>query len=557
MGMVVRTNYSALNATRHLNKNSAGLSGSLEKLASGFKINKSADDASGLAISEKMKAQIKALDTASANCEDGISMIQTTEGYLAEVHDMLNRMVEISEKSANGTYENAKDSKTGETLGPNDGKIGNAGTDRDALQSEMDQLCAEIDRIAATANFNNVKLFNGALSTKSYDSVSSLKGTETKFNVGAAVTTLGTGATRDNVTVDSGFELEGTLKADWDGTTSVTFSLEDKGGNVIASQTIASPATGTEYALEGKLTGIKIKTGTAAGADGTIGTIGKSDVLRETDMAGSSLAGSTGITAIKGLGVEAEGKSISVIQTGTGANISVVVGDKNYKSTAAVTEATAEEVTKDIELTDALSGEKITITVDTTARADDSDTGTVVLGADVEAGVARTTSKNAGDGLTLQIGETSNAADKLTVGVDRLHTDSLFAGITGYSNDDGNSDVRLAVNNSNTVEGTTGYTIDISGQQKSSAAAEAIRGVINKVSTQRASLGAMQNRLDYTVNNLNTASENVTSANSRIRDTDMAKEMTKYTQMNVLSQAAQAMLAQANQQPQSVLQLLG
>ena len=105
MGMVVRTNYSALNATRHLNKNSAGLSGSLEKLASGFKINKSADDASGLAISEKMKAQIKALDTASANCEDGISMIQTTEGYLAEVHDMLNRMVEISEKSANGTYE--------------------------------------------------------------------------------------------------------------------------------------------------------------------------------------------------------------------------------------------------------------------------------------------------------------------------------------------------------------------------------------------------------------------------------------------------------------------
>jgi flagellin len=483
-------------------------------------------------------------------------MIQTTEGYLAEVHDMLNRMVELSEKSANGTYENAKDAKTGETLGPNDGKIGNAGTDRDALQSEMDQLCAEIDRIAATANFNNVKLFNGTLSTKSYDSISSLKGTETKFsNDTGIVTALGTGATRDNVTVDSGFELEGTLKADWDDTNSVTFSLEDKGGNVIASQTIAGPEADTQYTLEGKLTGIKIKTGTALGTDGTIGTIGKSDVLREVDLSESGIA-PTGITAIKGLGVEAEGKSIAVIQSNDGKDISVVVGDKNYVATG-VTAASTTEVTKDIELTDALSGEKITITIDTTTRANDIKTGTVVLGADIEAGVARTTSKNAGDGLTLQIGETSNAADKLTVGVDRLHTDTLFAGITGYSNDDGNSDVRLAVNDANTVKGTTGYTIDISGQQRASAAAEAIRGVINKVSTQRAALGAMQNRLDYTVNNLNTASENVTAANSRIRDTDMAKEMTKYTQMNVLAQAAQAMLAQANLQPQSVLQLLG
>ena len=172
MGMVVRTNYSALNATRHLNKNSAGLANSLEKLASGFKINKSADDASGLAISEKMKAQIKALDTASANCEDGISMIQTTEGYLAEVHDMLNRMVELSEKSANGTYETTTN-EAGKA-DPNAGTYKNAGTDRNALQAEMDQLCAEIDRIAATANFNNVKLFNGDLSTKAYNSISGL-----------------------------------------------------------------------------------------------------------------------------------------------------------------------------------------------------------------------------------------------------------------------------------------------------------------------------------------------------------------------------------------------
>ena len=206
MGMVVRTNYSALNATRHLNKNSAGLANSLEKLASGFKINKSADDASGLAISEKMKAQIKALDTASANCEDGISMIQTTEGYLAEVHDMLNRMVELSEKSANGTYETTTNATTGKA-DPNSGTYKNAGTDRNALQAEMDQLCAEVDRIAATANFNNVKLFNGDLTTQGYDSISGVATSVTAGSLTAATDTGNASITVDGVAGEL-FEFE-------------------------------------------------------------------------------------------------------------------------------------------------------------------------------------------------------------------------------------------------------------------------------------------------------------------------------------------------------------
>ena len=309
MGMVVRTNAMGINANNNLYKNNSSVSKNLEKLSSGFRINRAADDASGLAISEKMKAQIKALDTASANAQDGISLIQTAEGYLGEVHDMLNRMVELAQKSANGTYE------LGEATGddayvPDD--TSKAGTDRAALQAEMDQLANEIDRIATTANFNNNKLLDGSLSS----------------------------------------------------------------------------------------------------------------------------------------------------------------------------------------------------------------------------------------GLVLQIGETSAAADKLTVTVNQMDTATLFA------------DLDEKVENASEGAVTGGLTINISDQTKASTAAENLRGVINTVSTQRASLGAMQNRLEYTINNLNTASENMSSANSRIRDTDMAKTMMQYTQGNVLTQAAQAMLAQANQQPQGVLQLL-
>lgn len=378
MGMIVKTNNMAINANNSLNKNNKGLSGSLEKLASGLKINRAADDASGLAISEKMKAQIKSLDTASDNCEDGISLIQTAEGYMTEVHDMLNRMVELAEKSANGI--NADTGLTaasaygyGTITGANGEKYTGtlAGTDRAALQAEMDQLCAEIDRIALTANFNGNKLFNGNM----------------------------------------------------------------------------------EYGA------------------------------------------------------------------------STVIGEK----------------------------------------------GTQVEGV-------------SGSPLTLQIGETSNKADKLSVSIKRMTTDNLFKSLSGVSvilNDGSTSGgVSLLVNNGASANSGTltlsarvssgtasitsgqnsayvsGVTINISDQAFASKAAESIRNVINDVSAQRADLGATQNRLEYTVNNLTTASENMQSAKSRITDTDMAKEMMKYTQQNVLVQAAQSMLAQANQNPQQVLQLL-
>ena len=343
MGMVVRTNMASLNANNSLGKSSKSQANSMQKLASGFNINKAADDASGLAISEKMKAQIKALDTASANCEDGANLIQTAEGYMSETHEILNRMVELSEKSANGVLTDE---------------------DRNSLQDEMDELCSEIDRIATTANFNNQKLMDGSIGSK----------------------------------------------------------------NAI---TLSSTSAGNTYAY----------------------------------------------------------------------------------------------------------------------------------------------SCNAMSGVRLQIGETSTTADKLQVTINDFHTNKLFAAVSGFVNKtndatdlDGNVSGATRANyfgSSTNVHGASsasmyksGISIDISDKDSASAAADAIRLVSNYVSDERGKLGAQQNRLDYTVNNLTTASENITAANSRIRDTDMASEMMAYTSKNVVSQAAQAMLAQANSQPQNVLSLL-
>ncbi len=277
MGMVVRTNIMGINANRQLGMNNNQVSKSLEKLSSGYRINRAGDDASGLAISEKMKAQIKGLEQASTNSQDAISLIQTAEGATTEIHNMLNRMTELCTKAANGTY---------------DSKV-----DRKAIQDELDQLCEEMDRIAKNTNFNGIKL------------------------------------------------------------------------------------------LDGTLTGVNLQVGPTA-------------------------------------------------------------------------------------------DESVTLNVDQSL--------------------------------------TSSA-----LGVDKTKIDVVDKEGTGAKN-----------------------------------AIEEIKKAINTVSGVRGTFGAMQNRLEYTINNLDTTAENMTAANSRIRDTDMAKEMMNYTKMNVLTQAAQAMLAQANQQPQAVLQLL-
>lgn len=402
--MVVRTNIMAANANRQLGVNNSALGKSLEKLSSGYRINRAGDDASGLAISEKMKAQIKGLDQASSNAQDGISLVQTAEGATTEIHNMLNRMVELATKSANGTIDNP--------------------VDRKAIQTEVDALNKEITRITDSTNFNGIKLLGGTL------------GGYTGTTVGASVA-------------------------------SATLS----GGSLKASDVI------------------KFSTGT----DGTV-------TLAANSTIGGKTVDLTDATAATAAGLTVSAKNASGIGTTT---FTITVSDK--------TTATAD-------LADAI-GTGLTFSVTTNAKPASVEAGSFTVNADANGNVS--------SGLTLQVGDTADPFNKVNVTIDDLSAKGL--GID---------------------------TLDVSNQESAGKSIDTIKTAINKVSTNRANLGALQNRMEYTINNLNTTSENMTNANSRIRDTDMASEMTKYTQSNILTQAAQAMLAQANQAPQQILQLL-
>ena len=388
MGMVVRSNIMAVNAQRQLGMNNSQVGKALEKLSSGYRINRAGDDASGLAISEKMKAQIKGLDTASLNSQDGISLVQTAEGALTEVHNMLNRMTELATRAANGINEDSN---------------------RASLQKEVAKLQEEIDRISEGTNFNNLKLLDGS---QTYAGNTALIGK---------------------------------------GTANGVMGLSVEGGNLSADDTITV-----------NISADSVGTITVTASDNTV--------------------------------------VFTTTQTGKGF----------YSITADVSGVTDEAVKK------AWAGVTINFSVD---QACDTTKN-------YAAGEQKfTAGKN--ESMQLQIGDTADSFNQLKVGIGSM------------------SSAALGVDK-----------VDISSQEGAAKAIDIIRNAIDRVSSQRASLGATQNRLEYTINNLDTASENLQSANSRIRDTDMAKMMMEYTKMNVLTQSAQAMLAQANQQPQSVLQLL-
>ena len=401
--MRIQHNIMAMNAYRNYTNNTSALSKNLEKLSSGYKINRAGDDAAGLAISEKMRAQIAGLEQAQDNAKSGISLVQTAEGALQEVHDMLNRMVTLADQSANGTYDNE--------------------TDRANLQQELEQLKTEIDRIADSANYNGINLLDGSL--------------------GGAFKTV-----NDNDTV-------GTVK-----------SIEILGGNL---PEFSATTLNVKYSLstKGVISNVKLS-----------GVTGSSDV--EWVLVGSDEVGEYG---------------------------GVVTYKAAVKPGLAATAAAQ-----------AAKFEGMTITVSVNAA---NDNGKWTAANASTAAAAKT------DGLTLQIGDTSDSFNQMTVQLDDMHVKSL------------------KLNN-----------INIGTQADAKAAVDTIRDAINKVSSTRGLLGATQNRLDHTINNLSVMTENIQDAESTIRDTDVAEEMMAYTKNNILVQSAQAMLAQANQVPQGVLQLL-
>ena len=401
--MRIQHNIAALNSYRNLTGNNNAVSKNLEKLSSGYRINRAGDDAAGLAISEKMRAQITGLNTAQKNAQDGVSLVQTAEGALTEVHSMLNRMVELADQSANGTYDNA--------------------VDRANLQKEIASLKDEIDRIADSTNFNGINLLDGSLST-------------------STTTTLSQAATTTAAAVDLKF----------------TFAEQFKG----------------------KAINVKL-----AHADGANDTIEAS--------------------------VEADG------------TITLKMDATKDHSASAIKEALAKA--KLDAVTEKEDKAKMTSLL---ASATVTGTGTTGLtGGNAFAVAQGTVTPAKGKSLTLQIGDTSKDFNQMAVSVGDMHGEAL--GIAD---------------------------IDISTQVGAQTAVDKIKSAINSVSSTRGDLGAIQNRLEHTINNLSVTAENMTAAESRIRDVDMANEMMAYTKNNILVQSSQAMLAQANQLPQGVLQLL-
>ena len=656
--MRIQHNIMAMNAYRNYTNNVNAMKSSLEKLSSGYKINRAGDDAAGLAISEKMRAQITGLETAQKNAKDGISLVQTAEGALTEVHDMLNRMVELATQSANGTYDNT--------------------TDRAQLQKEVDQLKSEIDRIADSANFNGIKLLDGSMAITDAVEASSKTVTENITGMDRIIKSVMDGGKPYNVAgkqtiLDGvgGKATPATFAIDLSTMTFKTTGALDNGGGT-ASGTITIKVGDLE--LKTMASGIAFNT--------TTGTVGYADIMKsilknhenyidqkapDADKGDNTVGGGDGKVMLNGTAwkMKIDGNQLVFMQqdepqnadqarsnfdvnvsfqgpdTGkfeinlvnpTAGSVNNLEGDYSIKvgtvtKTAGVSAADAAKANTVFEIKEsdikdgtkiAIGSHSIILQVGTSSdvkedaanagftekgekivklnEGDDLNTAlskiSKTIGPKVEmqyldkdgtqktsvfqigvsdssqgfpTGLAiqrinaydkdattgstafafdsleklannfkmevtsttTTEAKEAQKGLTLQIGDTADKFNQLNVSIGDMHVASL--GLDGMS---------------------------IADQDSAAAAVDIIKKAINQVSDVRGTLGATQNRLDHTINNLGVMTENIQDAESTIRDTDVAEEMMAYTKNNILIQSAQAMLAQANQVPQGVLQLL-
>ncbi len=576
--MRIQHNIMAMNSYRNYTNNVAAMKKNLEKLSSGYKINRAGDDAAGLAISEKMRAQITGLETAQKNAKDGISLVQTAEGALTEVHDMLNRMVELATQSANGTYDNE--------------------TDRFQLQKEINQLRDEINRIADSANFNGIKLLDGSMSAEG-TSASLAEVDLSKLSgdlAGANKTIDAVKGVYENLAVFGA----NTAVAEGDKIT-VSYTLKDANGkvqNIDLTLTAAKDAAGdvkklvaedgSEYALTAadkasaadleaafitelnKNSTIKenftVAQGSAAGQIALTAKTGGTQAMQMVGFEMKTWVKATDTTTVVSNGASVKTAAVDAFESidlskgkiwmsddaSKGSDdlskcvfeingekfVFVENGKIDADSLAKLKEAGVEHYVEvgtasTIGNDDAKAmGEKISmetgLSVETGTVATTNGVNTWTKAASTTIGLkSRSTAGSSKGGLVLQIGDTSDSYNQLRVSISDMHTKSL--GIAG---------------------------VDISNQDSAADAIDAIKKAINKVSDVRGTLGATQNRLDHTINNLSVMTENIQDAESTIRDTDVAEEMMAYTKNNILIQSAQAMLAQANQVPQGVLQLL-
>lgn len=484
--MRIQHNIMALNSSRQLGVNNSSVSKSLEKLSSGYRINRAGDDAAGLAISEKMRAQIKGLTAASDNSQDAISLVQTAEGGLQEVHSMLNRMQELATKSSNGTYTDD--------------------VDRRALQDEVNALKDEINRIADSTNFNGIKLLDGSMSagvaggTGVGDGTNLENTSKISFEAPAGYQLV---IKTDSAANEGAAWSDKTLTITLNGDTATSYTQKQIDDLVKAAANPPSDAASVKVTVDG------LKTKAAKGTGATIKSEGA--------VLASKTGGDVTVTATKA------GNVTDKLQFNTGAVGYTYTGGKatlTLDQNKSYSASDINQILKDI-------GAEMTVSFKGTLTGKDlKDNSDAVSTTD---GYALTGGKGlaAGGGLQMQIGDTNDAWNQLELSIGDMHVNALDLG-----------------------------DLDISTRDGASAAISKITDAINQVSTSRGKLGAIQNRLEHTINNLGVTTENITAAESRIRDVDMAKEMMEFTKNSVLMQSAQAMLAQANQQPQSILQLL-
>ena len=547
--MRIQHNIMAMNAYRNYANNTSALSKNLEKLSSGYKINRAGDDAAGLAISEKMRAQITGLETAQKNAKDGISLVQTAEGALTEVHDMLNRMVELADQSANGTYDNE--------------------TDRANLQKEVQQLKDEINRIADSANFNGIKLLDGSMDAEciggganmsvNFGSVTayeagvsnadptfsvSLDGLSLKANASSGSLVLNVGG--QDITLKFSGATKGSAVSL--GSLKLSASSATLGGikyDIKVSQGSLKFEMASSVVLTAGMTlnpSFEVKVGNATGASIESGLINKGTQVITSGVIGGAEKMATATFEIT-KDMLANGATIKI-----GDQTFTIDYSKSKDEATGTTIGVKDLLTKDGQLDNAAIDEVITritdagkgnklftignngnnqITLQSKTCLNSATYATLDTADEIKKQVAVNAPTQPGKALTLQIGDTSDSFNRLSVSIQDMHVDSL--GIED---------------------------LDISTQAGAQSAVDKIKAAINTVSSVRGTLGATQNRLDHTINNLSVMTENIQDAESTIRDTDVADEMMAYTKNNILIQSAQAMLAQANQVPQGVLQLL-
>ena len=545
--MRIQNNIMAMNAYRNYTNNTSALSKNLEKLSSGYKINRAGDDAAGLAISEKMRAQITGLEGAQKNAKDGISLVQTAEGALTEVHDMLNRMYSLAEQSANGTYENE--------------------TDRAQLQKEVSNLKDEIDRIAESSNFNGINLLDGSLAGGG--NVSGVGLVDTTAVAAVTKTADFTGATADFADGDKisytvawktgdGQEYSATVELTYDG----------------ANRKLVG-ADGTQYAVATDKQPAKGEIQTAV-----LDELKKNSTLTssfDVQTAGDALTFTSKTAGTAGAAITAIGMTVPASKMAAGAGAIATTGNTVAadamqkldlsKTTALTGSVTAEDAAKAVF---EIGGKKFVFaqngaTSDTLKNVASDVTviklnGTSYTAANDAANVAAEISRVTGmkfeaAGAAGPTGSGIQQNDILYKGTDKLSTNN--GGLSLQIGDTGEDFNQLTVSVKDCHTAAIGIAdVDIGTQEGAKAALATIKNAINYVSDVRGGLGATQNRLDHTINNLSVMQENIQDAESSIRDTDIAEEMMSYTKNNILIQSAQAMLAQANQVPQGVLQLM-